>query len=62
MKKINIKKLLNMRLSIVVREAMEKGDLDLFNTVSWTRKYNGGMEDLQLEREVCALVEHFSYH
>ena len=62
MKKINIKKLLNMHISKVVKNAIENGELNLFNATEWARKRNDGIKDLQYENEVYALVEYYCYH
>ena len=62
MKKINVKKLLNMYISVTVKEAIEKGELDLFNVSEWAQKRNGGMRDLQYENEVYALVRYYCHH
>ena len=60
MTKQKLQKLLKTRFAMVVKEAMKNGELDLFNINSWTRTYNSGMEDINLEREVRALVEYFN--
>lgn len=59
---INLKSLLNTRFAVVVKEAMQKGELDCFNTHSWAIAYNSGMKDARLCKEVEVLVEYYMYH
>lgn len=59
MKKVNIKKLLNMYMATVVKQAVDAGELGLFNTYSWAVERNGGMEDWTYINEVTALVEYY---
>ena len=56
---MNKKKLLKTRFAQVVKEAIEKGELDHFNLYSWTVNYNSGMEDKTLLQEVEFLFYHF---
>lgn len=58
--RINIKSLLNTRFAVVVKTAIEAGELNCFNLYSWTIKYNDGMEDARLLKEVETLFYHFS--
>lgn len=56
---INIKKLLKTYLSTVVKEALEAGDLNLFNIGEWATKRNSGIVDKTYINEVTALVEYY---
>lgn len=60
--RINLKSLLNTRFATVVKNAMDNGELDLFNMYSWTIAYNSGMKDARLLKEVETLVEYYTYH
>ena len=60
MAKINVKKLLKKYMATVVKQAMEAGELDLFNTYSWAVERNSGMEDWTYINEVTALVEYYT--
>lgn len=60
--RINLKSLLNTRFATVVKNAMDNGELDLFNMYSWAIAYNSGMKDARLLKEVETLVEYYTYH
>lgn len=57
--KVSLKKLLKTYMATTVKEAIEAGELNLFNAGSWAINRNGGIKDMQYINEVTALVEYY---
>ena len=54
-------KTMKLMLSKTVYKAYEADEVSTWNAYSWATKYNGGMEDKRLQREVYELCEYFEW-